>query len=173
MSSLQILQKPISMLDGLYSLNDLHKASGGLEKHATYRFMRHSQTKELITEIERTPYMVDGQKTNTFKSIRGGNNQGTWVCKELVYAYAMWVSAKFHLAVIRAFDVLISKQVGLTEKLTNLCRELNTVDSGLTSAGRYLCVAGKQVKPRLIQQINATANEMQPSLDFGGDDHAS
>lgn len=168
MNSLQILNKPISMLGGLYSLNDLHRVSGGHEKHATYRFMRHSQTKELITEIERTPYMVDGQKVDTYKTIRGGSNQGTWVCKELVYAYAMWVSAKFHLMVIRAFDVLINEQVGLTEKLTNLSRELNTVDNGLTSAGRYLCVAGKQIKPHLIQQINATVNEMQPSLDFGG-----
>lgn len=66
--------------------------------------MRNEQTVELIAEIERSPDLVNGCKL-----LREGKLQGTWVCKELVYAYAMWISARFHLQVIRAFDAIASQ----------------------------------------------------------------
>lgn len=110
MAHLIISSKDIRTLDGLYSLNDLHKAAGAENKHRPSLFIRTVQTQELIAEIEQSTDMcLDGNDQNPnlglgLKTVHGGSSSGTWVCKELVYAYAMWISPKFNLEVIRAFD---------------------------------------------------------------------
>ena len=95
MSNLQILSNSIRTFENLYSLNDLHQASGSENKHAPFRFIRLETTKELIAEIEK-------ETPNALKVIRGTQG-GTYACEELVIAYAMWISPKFHLIVLRAF----------------------------------------------------------------------
>lgn len=91
--------------DGRYCLHDLHKASGGAEKHQPAFFIRNKQTKDLIAEIESEKHSANLQ--SAVKTINGGNGRGTYVVKELVYSYAMWISAKFHLTVIRAYDAMV------------------------------------------------------------------
>ena len=95
MSNLQILTQSIRTFENLYALNDLHTASGGKSKHQPSFFIRLDTTKALIAEIEK-----DNQ--HALKIIRGTNG-GTYACEELVIAYAMWISPKFHLIVLRAF----------------------------------------------------------------------
>lgn len=89
---------------GRFSLNDLHKAAGGEAKHQPALFMRMEQTKALVTEIE------NSTESQSFKT-KEGRGGGTYVCKELVYAYAMWISAAFQLKVIRAFDALATGNI--------------------------------------------------------------
>ena len=96
--------------DGRYCINDLHKASGGAEKHKPFNFMRNQQTKDLIAEIEQENMMLKSEhhKSKAVNTVKGkGLSQGTFVVKELVYYYAMWISAKFHLTVIRAYDAMV------------------------------------------------------------------
>lgn len=97
--------------DGRYCLNDFHKAAGGEEKHKLSNFLRLEQTKALIEEINQgSDLSLDrcSEMSIAIEVIKGGNNQGTYGVKELVYAYAMWISPKFHLAVIRAYDALVT-----------------------------------------------------------------
>lgn len=95
MSNLAILNTSIRSHENLFSLNDLHVASGGKDKHRPSFFIRLDTTKDLIAEIEQ-------DNSNALKVIRGTQG-GTYACEELVLAYAMWISPKFHLIVLRAF----------------------------------------------------------------------
>ena len=102
MTALSIQNKPVRILDNLYSLNDIHKASGGENKTSPRYWVNNTQTKELTKEVSK-----DG--IPSLRTVHGGSDKGTYARKELVYAYAMWISPKFHLHVIRAFDSLQGK----------------------------------------------------------------
>ena len=96
MSNLAILNTSIRSHENLFSLNDLHQASGGKSKHQPSFFIRLDTTKDLVAEIEKD------SETKALKTIRGTQG-GTYACEELIIAYAMWISPKFHLIVLRAF----------------------------------------------------------------------
>jgi phage antirepressor YoqD-like protein len=87
---------------GRFCLNDLHRASGGENRHRPSLWTANRQTAELISELQAEagiPALV---------SEHGGVTPGTYVVKELVYAYAMWISPAFNLRVIRAYDAMVT-----------------------------------------------------------------
>ena len=172
MPNLSIYSKDIRLLDGLYSLNDLHKAAGGNSKHKPNNFLRVEQTKELVTEIEQVSDMRLALKT-----VHGGTSRGTYACKELVYAYAMWISAKFHLLVIRAFDESQKQyqmiepkrpQVTDTERYTlanTIIRELKM--DGNPVLVPYIELANIVGLMRHYQQTIAQLSEMHSRVEDG------
>ncbi|WP_131753677.1 phage antirepressor KilAC domain-containing protein [Burkholderia vietnamiensis] len=89
--------------EGRYCLNDLHRAAGGESKHQPAFWMRNAQTQALIGEIGNSANL----QSSPVASVEGRDG-GTFVAKELVYAYAMWISPAFHLKVIRAYDEMVS-----------------------------------------------------------------
>ena len=106
MSNLAILNTSIRTHESLFSLNDLHKASGGAEKHRPSLFIRLDTTQDLISEIQKEVKSTD----LIFKTTGGRGLRGTYACEELVLSYAMWISPKFHLVVLRAFLAMHRKQ---------------------------------------------------------------
>ncbi|MCL2829443.1 MAG: KilA-N domain-containing protein [Betaproteobacteria bacterium] len=85
----------IRQSDGLYSLNDLHRASGGEPKNRPSLFLSNAQTQALAEEISNAGIPA-------FQVQRGAGG-GTYACRELVIAYAAWISPAFHLKVLRVF----------------------------------------------------------------------
>lgn len=92
---------------GRYSLNDLHKAAGGHKRHRPNYWLKNEQTQSLIAEIEKAG----------IPAIFAKQGFGTYVCKELVYSYATWISAAFHLRVIRTYDAVMMQRQADTERL--------------------------------------------------------
>ncbi|EBG5613184.1 KilA-N domain-containing protein [Salmonella enterica subsp. enterica] len=88
--------------DGMYSLNELHRAAGGIASKRPNEWLRYSKTTDLIEELSRTGFPVlvvrNGGKADT---------RGTWAIEELVYAYASWLSAEFYKAIIDAFTAAV------------------------------------------------------------------
>ncbi|WP_161802459.1 KilA-N domain-containing protein, partial [Dichelobacter nodosus] len=70
---LSILNKAINVFENLYSLNDLHKASGGANKDRPTFFLQNKETQALIAEIERENYNACNP---TFKNESGNHNVG-------------------------------------------------------------------------------------------------
>ena len=96
MTALTIGSSVIRQNGNLYCLNDLHKASGGDSSKRPGYFIGNDQTKALIAEISSAGIPA-------VHTINGGPERGTYACRELVIAYAAWISPAFHLKVIRVF----------------------------------------------------------------------
>ncbi|PMR81042.1 hypothetical protein C1H70_06515 [Halomonas urumqiensis] len=94
---------------GRYNLNDLHKAAGGDPKDKPSEWLRYGKATELVDELK-----AGNPAFNPVNSKRGRYG-GTFVVKELVYSYAMWISPAFKVKVIRAFDRLQTDGVAVAE----------------------------------------------------------
>lgn len=138
--------------EGRFSLNDLHKAAGGEPRHRPSLWLENKQTQELVAEINHdtqnrnsgsgVPECAADQSRNSCSETgqalsvkNGGKNPGTYACKELVYAYAMWISPAFHLKVIRAYDDMVS---GRPVRMQDAIREAASLMPGLMRVARLI-----------------------------------
>lgn len=166
MSNLTILKTSIRSYENLFSLNDLHIASGGLEKHRPSLFARNEQTKELIKEIE------NDRSTKTIfalKTIRGGSDiskQGTWACEELVLSYAMWISPKFHLIVLRAFLNLHKNQTALLPS-TITPEQQQAIQSAVQQAHHRTGLHWQEIYRQLKAMFHIAKYDQLPQDQFG------
>nr|DAN55880.1 MAG TPA: KilA-N domain [Caudoviricetes sp.] len=92
-AQISVANVSVRQFNGLYSINDLHRAAGKERKHEPHAWLRSQQAVELIKELEKTQNCV----------IQSKQGLGTFVSKELVVHYGMWISPVFSLKVIRAF----------------------------------------------------------------------
>ena len=165
-----IANNTIRTLNGNYSITDLHKASGRKSKHRPNYFLKLKSTQDLIAELEAQSFRSpdDGiyKPVQVLKGVQAdGTPQGTYVCKLLAYRYAMWISAKFTVIVLRAFDEMMTRQHRY-KRLMHLHREYSYASYEASKAGYALSYYGRKVKPVIQDEITTLEAEMQPQLPF-------
>ena len=148
--------------EGRYSLNDLHKSAGGKIKDLPNKFMASKSFKNVVD-------VLNAQNTafSSVKRKQGRYNGGTWVCKELVYKYAMWVNAEFEVNVIQTFDSVI-KSVNaplVMEALNELTLKIES-DSAIASKCGSALAHYKKVKKENTERWIDSVNEAQLKLGF-------
>ena len=164
MSNLTILNNSIRQLDNLYSLTDLHRASGGEQKHKPVLFLSNQQTKELISEIE-----IEGKvgiPTSVVKTVRGGKNPSTYACEELMLAYAMWISPKFHLIVLRAFLNLHKNSTALLPN-TITPEQQQAIQSAVQQAHHRTGLHWQEIYRQLKSAFKVAKYDQIPQSQFG------
>ena len=146
--------------DGRYCLNDLHRASGGNPNHRPGEFLRNKQTKAMVRELAATAEIPAVQSHE-------GAAGGSYVAKELVYAYAMWISPAFALKVIRTYDALVQAQI---DKLSNLSHRRARAELEYLEAQAEASRCGfglrkwRDIGPALDARIRTLKDESQPGL---------
>lgn len=158
MSNLAILNTSIRSYENLFSLNDLHQASGNLTKHKPAFFLRIDMTKDLIAEIEK-------ETPNALKVIRGAQG-GTYACEELMLAYAMWISPKFHLVVLRAFLNLHKKTTALLPS-TITPEQQQAIQSAVQQAHHRTGLHWQEIYRQLKSAFKVAKYDQIPQSQFG------
>lgn len=156
--------------DGRYCLNDLHRAAmaagaNGRTKEPA-KFLQAPQTKRLVSllALETTQNQGSCRKPVASEEGRAG---GTYVVKELVYGYAMWISPEFHLQVIRAYDRQVMDEInrlnGIQYRALRAEMDYQNGMRDASSCGKGLRKwrSDKPVKLMLLEQFRLA---MQPAL---------
>lgn len=123
--------------EGRYSLNDLHRASGGLDGNRPSKWLDSQAAKDLVTALE-----SKAGKT-ALASSHGGAAPGTYAAEQLVVAYASWISAEFHLEVIDTF--LAVKRAAVRHASTHgIATEVAREFSGASKIAKLAGLKGNQ-----------------------------
>jgi hypothetical protein len=154
--------------NGLYSINDIHKASGGLAKHRPGLWLQLQSTTNLVRLME--SQAINPCSSKVVETFEGGNSamRGTYVCRKLVVAYALWISTEFFSHVL---DVFLDVVDGIYERVNaqNKVIEQQTLQRDPRSPETLPVLTGmeaRKCKPMFDQLVDKgylTASEYYPA----------
>lgn len=161
MNGMILIEKiQIRQVNGLYCLNDLHRASGGENRHRPQYWLENKQTADLIDFLQ-ADGIPSGQENQQVIYVMNG--VGTFACEELIYNYAAWISPKFNALVYRTFKNTVQQNAGslkaLPQNYAAALRELADETERRAFAEQQLALAAPKVA---AQDLLAAAEGAKP-----------
>lgn len=165
---------------GRYSLNDLFLATKTTaERNRPKEYLKFSKTQEYVD------FLTDSKRGSKphLKPVKTakGRYGGTFICEELVYDYAMYVSAEFKHKVITAFKNSSKAESTLTDLVSDLETKALSISKRIDAAtvtmeelkghGKNWGAYGAQIKKakrESISLLEELKDEIQMKLDFMG-----
>ena len=155
--------------NGLYSINDLHQASGGMKKHQPDKWFQLQSTTNFVRYQEkkaRSQALNQGNINFVLETVQGkGKSQGTYVSRKLVVAYAMWISPAFADHVLDTFlDVVdgVYERVNTQNKVIEQQTLQLDIFTGELASMRKRDPRGKNTLPVLT---GTEAHQTKPLFD--------
>lgn len=149
---------------GRFSLNDLHIAAGGEKKHKPALFFKLDSVAAMVDILK-----VDNPTFEPVSKVRGRYNGGTWVCKELVYKYAMWIRPEFEIKVIRTFDELNGSIAPpkTMDAMNSIVKKIESDKNAASICGKELA-RYKKIKKQNEEYFSQGVKSVQIALGFSG-----
>lgn len=141
---------------GRYCLTDIYRASNLPAHKRPVKFESTTSFKGIQEVLKvRTGTFVPYEKT------RGRYNGGTWACKEMLIAYAMWVSPEFMVKVI---DVFFAASSGHGDKAVAIAQGNEELKSLLDQRDSLILTAATQSERNEIERLtNEISKHTKPS----------
>lgn len=148
--------------EGRFSLTDLHKAAGADPKIKPFLFLRSDSVLKVVEVLKAQKCAIDPISIK-----RGRYTGGTWVCKELVYKYAMWVDAEFEVKVIQTFDKVSQsgKAISSMQAINDLVAKIESDKQIASFCGAELAKY-KKLKKENAAKLSDEVERIQLKLGF-------
>lgn len=141
---------------GRYCLTDLWKAGGSIETKKPSKFEKTERHSELVEILKgrNLPF-------NPYEKTRGRYNGGTWTTKEMIIAYAIYVSADMHMKVI---DVFISAAYGNGDKAVAIAQGNEELKALVDKRDNLIYTASTQSERDEIERLTSEISKhVRPS----------
>lgn len=107
--------------EGRFSLNDLHRMSGGDPSKSPGNWARSDSIKGLVEVLQEEILPNAGKRAFEVLVSKKGNNGGTWSILGLALAYSKFLSPEFHAACLKVIEERIEEdqnpEIGVTRSV--------------------------------------------------------
>ncbi|RLM26486.1 hypothetical protein BIY29_05345 [Brenneria alni] len=145
---------------GRYSLNDLHAAAvangQATESQRPGEFLKTKQIKAFVRELS------DAKKIASVKTIKGGNEQGSWGHELVAIRYAAWLNPRFEIRVYETFREAVLSGISAMNRLNRLDLLIDTEKKEISACARRMNQWGVGGRKQILHTVRERmASEIQ------------